>query len=528
MSIPKEPRQLMINIMYLVLTALLALNVSAEIFNAFKIVDKGLVKSNQALDKQNMTLPAQIKKSSERDSNLKIYADRTDSVSEISKEASQYFEDLIVKLIDDTGDKDGTISDGDYVIKNGLRKDLKGKKNKDYATRTLYEEGEGEEIKQKLYDLKTAFASFADEEDRDSLFNVLAIDIDEKTWKDKKKKNWSELMFKQMPVQAIIPIFRKFSNDIKSSETTMMSYLANKVGLVDDVKLDQFNVTASPKKSYIIKGEPYEAEIFLTAFAGESSKTGISIRVGNQNLPINSEGKAVYKTTPNSLGEKKYSATISVTNPVTKETETYTNDFSYEVGERSVAVSATKMNVFYMGVDNPIEISAAGVASNNIKVSMGGAGAATINKGPNGTYIVKATNPTRNNEYATVNVSADGFTAKKDFRIKRIPDPVAEFARKRGGNLSSGEFKAQDGVFPILKNFDFEARCNISGYRVVRVARRKDPEIEVNAGGKFSPAVKRIISKATPGDRFFFEGIKCKCPGDIAPRDLGSMSFQIK
>ncbi len=528
MSIPKEPRQLMINIMYLVLTALLALNVSAEIFNAFKIVDKGLVKSNKALDNQNAALPSQIKKSAERDSKLKVYAERTDSVSQISKDASKYFDELIVKLIDDTGDKDGVISDGDYVMKDGQRKDLKGKKNKDYATRILYDGGEGEEIKQMLYDLKDQFAALADPEDRDSLRNVLAIDIDEDTWKAKKKKNWSELMFKQMPVQAIIPIFRKFENDIKASETTMMSYLANKVGLVEDVKLDQFNVTASPKKSYIIKGEPYEAEIFLTAFAGETSKTGISVRVGNQNLPINSEGKAVYKATPNSLGEKKYTATISVTNPVTKETKTYSNDFSYEVGERSVAVSATKMNVFYMGVDNPLEVSAAGVASNDIRVTMGGGGAATIKKGPNGTYIVNATRPTSNNNPATVNVSAGDFSAKKEFRIKRIPDPVAKLSGKRGGNMNSGEFKAQDGVFAILENFDFDARCNISGYRVVRVARRKDPVVAVNAGGRYSGETKRVIAQATPGDRFYFEGIKCKCPGDAAPRDLGSMSFAIK
>ena len=527
MSIPKEPRQLMINIMYLVLTALLALNVSAEIFNAFKIVDKGLVKSNKALETQNSLLPASIKESAKRDKKLATYAERTDSVRAVSKEATTFFNELIVKLIDDTGDKDGVISDGDYVMKDGKRKDLKGKKNKDYATRILFTRGDGELIKQKLIDLRSDFASFADPEERDSLEGVLSIDIDDETWKAKKKKNWSELMFKQMPVQAIIPIFRKFNNDIKSSESTMMNYLANKVGLVKDVKLDQFNVTASPKKSYIIKGEPYEAEVFLTAFASESSETGISINVGGRNLPINSEGKAFYKTTPNSLGEKKYTASITVTNPVTNEKKTYKNDFSYEVGERSLAVSATQMNVFYLGVDNPIEVSAAGVASSKVKVSMGGAGAATVKKGPKGTYIVNATRPTKKGEFAKVNVSAEGFTASKNFRIKRIPDPVAKLSGKRGGSMNSGEFKAQDGVFAILENFDFNAKCNVSGYRVVRVARRKDPQVAVNAGGRFSADSKRVIAMAAPGDSFYFENIKCKCPGDVGPRDLGSMSFKI-
>ena len=119
MSIPKEPRQLMINIMYLVLTALLALNVSAEIFNAFKIVNTSLEKSNDALDVKNAQLIPVIKKSAKKDSELQVYADRTDSVAELSKVSAQFFSDLIDEMIDQTGDKNGEPDDGDYVIKNG-------------------------------------------------------------------------------------------------------------------------------------------------------------------------------------------------------------------------------------------------------------------------------------------------------------------------------------------------------------------------------------------------------------------------
>ena len=518
----------MINIMYLVLTALLALNVSAEIFNAFKIVDKGLVASNKTLDVQNKNLPAQIKESAKKDSKFDIYAARTDSVSAISKVATDTINAIIVRLIDGTGNKNGVIDAGDH-IKDDMTKDLKGKKNKDYATRVLYEGGEGDRFKAMLMQVKQDLSKLADPADVDSMFNTLPLNLKEtEKVAEQKGKGWSEMMFKQMPVQAIIPIFRKFENDIKSSESNMMAYLANKVGLDNkDVKLDQFNVTSSPKKSYIIKGDPYEAEIFLTAFAGETSKAGISVRVGGQSLPVNNEGKAIYKTTPNSIGEKKYSATISVTNPVTNETKTYSNDFSYEVGERSVAVSATKMNVFYLGVKNPVQVSAAGVPSKDVKVSLSGGGAATITRdGAN--WVVNATKHTTKGNPAFVNVSAPGLNEKREFRIKRIPDPVAKLSGKRGGSMNSGEFKAQDGVFAILENFDFDAKCNVSGYRIVRVAKRKDPDVAVNAGGRYGGEAKRVITQATPGDRYYFENIKCKCPGDLGPRDLGSMSFLIK
>ena len=94
--------------------------------------------------------------------------------------------------------------------------------------------------------------------------------------------------------------------------------------------------------------------------------------------------------------------------------------------------------------------------------------------------------------------------------------------------MPSGTFKAQQGVLPELENFDFDAKCNIAGFRLVRVAKRQDAEFATNPGGRFNADSNRLKSKAVAGDRFFFENIKCKCPGDKAARDLGTMSFVIK
>lgn len=94
--------------------------------------------------------------------------------------------------------------------------------------------------------------------------------------------------------------------------------------------------------------------------------------------------------------------------------------------------------------------------------------------------------------------------------------------------MSSGEFKAQGGITPALENFDFDAKCDIVGFQVVRVPKRADAIIAINRGGRYVAEASRVVTKATAGDRFFFENIKCKCPGDPAPRDLGTMSFSIK
>ena len=521
MSIPKEPRQLMINIMYLVLTALLALNVSAEIFNAFEMVDDGLSAASATLDKSNAALPELIKVGAKKKASLQTYADRIDGITSVSQEASDYIDGIKDMLIDESGTPDGTVNDLDYVEIKGGKKELRGKKAYDAVTRIMVDEGKGAELLAKMKEFKAKFVAIADEEDKADHEKSIPIEIDEEAWKvsPNKKKDWADYTFGHMPLGATMPIFSKFKNDIKAAESASLNYLAGKVGTTTDVVLDKFTVVSAPVKSYIIKGEKFETDVFLSAAAGGDSNTGISISVNGRNVKTDKDGVAKFSESASSVGIKKYSASITVTNPSTGEKKSYKKQFEYEVGERSVAISASKMNVFYIGVDNPVEVSAAGVASNQVKVSMDGG---SINRNGDGTYTVKVTKPSNN---AKVNVSAPGMNASKEFRVKRIPDPIPKLSKHRGGAISSGELKAQPGVLPVLENFDFEARCNIVGFRLVRVAPRSDAEPVANKGGKFTGDSKRLIGKAAPGDRFFFEDIKCKCPGDAAARNLGGMNF---
>ena len=535
MSIPKEPRQLMINIMYLVLTAMLALNVSAEIFNAFKIVDKGLIKSNKALEESNKALPELIRDGAKKKKALEQYAERIEPSQELSKTMTQEIEDIMHYLIDASGNQDGEYNDADYVFKDGKKTStLRGKKNTDVTTRLLVKEGRGEELKKQLMEYRQGILDLVDEEDRASFANEIPTIIDDETWKEKaatKSKNakfdWSTFNFKQMPVQALLPVFRKFQNDVISTEATYLNYLANKVGTSTDVVLDKFTVVSSPEKTYVINGETFKTEVFMSASASAESNTGVSITVNGRPLSLNNEGVAEYSTKANGVGKKKYDVEASIKNPVTGEVQSFKRSYEYEVGERSATISAAKMNVFYIGVDNPVEVSVAGVASNQVKVSMTGDGGGTISKNSDGTYNVKVTKPTKQGSFANVKLTAPGFTASKEFRVKRIPDPIPMLSNSRGGKMGSGTFKAQPGILPRLQGFDFDAKCNIAGFNVVRVPRREDPEQAVNPGGTFRADAKRVINKAKPGDRFFFENIKCKCPGDPAGRDLGTMSFII-
>ena len=521
MSIPKEPRQIMINIMYLVLTALLALNVSAEIFNAFKVVDSSMVKSNTALDDSNDKMPEAIKAGAKKRESLAVYADRVDPTRQIAQEFDSYIQHIIDTMITITG---GYVPDPE----TGAPTDkLKGEKEKNVTTRLLVDKGVGEQMKAKINEYRDKYIALLDPDDVATYSDDIALGVDDKTWKTKKKKTWSEMNFNHMPLQAAIPILRKFQNDNKNSEATILNYLATKVGTTTDVVLDKFAVVSAASKSYVIRGDTYEADIYLSAFAGADSKTGISITVDGRSLPVDAEGIAKYSATASSVGVKKYTASINVLNPVTNETQTFKKEFEYEVGERSVSVSATKMNVFYMGVPNPVEVSAAGVPSNQVQVSMSGAGGGSISRNSDGTFTVTVTSQTKKDEFAYINVSAPGLSAKREFRTKRIPDPVAKLSSSQGGSMSSGEFKAQRGLFAVLENFDFDAKCEIIGYQLVRVPRRQDPQPATNRGGPYGAEAKSIVDQAKAGDTYYFEDVKAKCPGDASGRTINQLVFKI-
>ncbi|MEI2695417.1 MAG: GldM family protein [Saprospiraceae bacterium] len=523
MSIPKQPRQLMINIMYLVLTALLALNVSAEIFNAFKLVNNSLKDSNAALDKSNDALVPSIDKRSKAKPEFARFAERAPMAVQYGKEFTEYVNSVLDDLIDKSGNKNGSVDDGDYIVV-GDHKDLKGKKNKDVTTREMVNNKKGVELKNKILEYRTKFLSLIDDSLRTSMEAEISLNIDDETWKHSKNKHsWEEFTFKQMPLGACLPIFTKFINDAKSSENAVLNHFSKKLS-GEDVVLDKFTVISSPKKNYVIKGEPFETTIALAASTSKSTSTKVGLSVNGSNLTVSAEGEAIWKTVPGDVGIKKYTAVASVTNPVTNKTDTYRKEFEFEVGERSCNVAAEKMNVFYIGVDNPVAISAAGIPSNQLTVSASGGGI-NMNKQGGGKYIATVSTPGE----ATITLSGGGLQATGfKFRVKRIPTPIPMLSDKRGGAMPNGVFKAQQGVIPVLEGFEFDAKCTIQGYNLVRVAPRQDAQIVANTGGRFSPQASALINAAKPGDRYLFELIKGRCPGDAAARDLGDMSFQIK
>ena len=526
MSIPKEPRQLMINIMYLVLTAMLALNVSAKIINAFFVIDRGIKTSNARLADANDISVRDMERNAAQ--NKERYGKLVSTAKEVqakSKEFIAYVETLREAMVDQTG--------GYFPAEEETHGGQpKGYKNKDVTTRYLVNQGNGAKLEQRvnatreeligmLRSMKGIKGLAIKEEELQNLEKSIALQITEKDWKKGRGvKNWSQYTFNQLPLAAAFPLLTKFQNDMKSSEAAILNYLSSLIGK-SEVKVDQFIPISSPIKSYIIAGEQFESTISVGA-TSKSFNDNVSIRVNGAALKVEN-GSAKYTAGSSEPGVKSYKVDIAVKNPTTGEVFSNSETFEYEVGRRSVTVSADKMNVFYMGVENPVTVAAAGVSSNDLRVSFGGN--VTRTGGGGNKFTVRGTSPGK----ATVTVSGGGLKATSfEFRVKQIPDPVAEINGSTGGEIGNGVLKAQGGVIPVLKGFDFEARCDILGFQVIYVPRRQDPIPVTNPGGAFSAAARNVINQAKPGDQYIFDNIRAKCPGDAAGRKINNISFKVQ
>lgn len=549
MSIPKEPRQLMINLMYLVLTAMLALNVSAEVMNAFVTIGDSLqdtaTTTDQALNDQEKALKKLLAEDSKKD--FKALEPGVANVRSIVKEFNSYINGIKDQLIDGSGNRNGEVDEEDFKIdkKSGL-KVMKGKKNKDVTTRLLAESDLGDELMNRIEktreDLIKSYsetlnnpelAAAAGFRKTDGSIDQEAIDADIKSFADNislgidqdwasktDKKSWKEYRFKQLPALPATTLLTTFQADAKNAEALAVGKLAEKAG-GKEIVFDKFFPVINAKKAYVIKGEKFEAEISLGAYSSDIKPENIVLTVDGRQVPMGADGVATYSNTTSSTGAKKIKLSARVTNPLTGEVSTETSEFEYEVGVRSATVSADKMNVFYIGVDNPISVAVAGANSNEIKVNCSGCSVT----GSGGKYNVRVDRPGE----ATINVSGGGLpNTPFQFRAKRIPDPVAKLGKKQDGSMGTGEFKAQGGVIAWLENFDFDAKCQIQGFNLVRVPKRQDPVDNPNRGGKYDSKSSRMVQAAKPGDTYYFENVKARCPGDKAGRKINSMVFRIK
>ena len=503
MALPKEPRQKMINLMYLVLTALLALNVSSEILNAFKVVDASLKTSNNNLAAANTTLYASLKDKLTRPEsqvNARIWQPKAEEAKKLSDDLYAYINSLKTELMKAS---DLKMVDG----KESFKED-----NLDAATRLFDTQGKGKELEDKLAAYKIAMLKL-DTSINTKFASTFPVDVTPPVGQDGTKKDFTNAYFHMTPTVAALTLLSKFQNNVKNAENQVVTYCHSKIGEVV-VHMDKVGVLTGMNATYLMPGQ----ELIVTAGVGAySSSSNPQISINGSPATVEN-GQATYKTTVSGTGE--HSVAINVTfkgedgKPVT-----VPSVVKYTVGTPGgAAIMLDKMNVFYIGVPNPITISS-GSGWDKTSVSITGG----TMSGSNGNRVVTVSGGTA----ASITVTADGKSSKFDFRVKTIPDPIGMVGPSKGGRMQSNIFKAQDFLRAELQNFDFDARFSVTGATVYFAGAGFANSGSVQTGtitsGSLAP-IKSKIDLCKPGSTVTFDDLKVVGP-DGRSRTIPPVSF---
>ncbi|ULQ56315.1 gliding motility protein GldM [Flavihumibacter rivuli] len=511
MALPKEPRQKMINMMYLVLTALLALNVSSEILNAFKTVNHSITTASGIVDEKNATtfksFEQKLKdpKSAEK---AAIWFPKAQQAKKLSDDMSKYLEDLKIELKKE--------SKGENI---GTAEEKFSEDNLDASTRLLVEGAKGDELYKKLQDYKNQMLAIVPEMKAQFEKSLpLDLNIPKSQTGSIANNDWKSAYFRMTPTIAALTILSKFQNDVKNSEAQVVDYCHKEIGEVE-VVFDEFQAFAGTNSTYLMPGQELEITAGVGAFSKAAKPT---VTVNGAAVALNNEGAAVYKTTVSGAGEKSVNVNVSFTKP-DGTPATLNKTIKYTVGIPSGAsVFLEKMNVLYLGVENPVTVSAGSAGKEKMKVGFTGG---SITPAGGDRYIIK---PTQSGP-ANITVTVDGKTSSFAMRCKPLPDPVAMVGGQKGGSISAAQFKAQGGLIAKLMDSEFDAPFQIVSYTLgANGGAFQTYQQAANEGPRWSGGnASSIVTRATPGTTVYFDQIRVKGP-DGKVRELPGIYFNLK
>ena len=525
-----SPRQKMIGMMYLVLTAMLALNVSKEAVEAFKKVDKGLTQTiTNYSNKNNLIYQEFDRAAAENPAKAGKYKTAAYQVKERADEAFNFIQDLKIQIIK-KAEKDPetpAVKGNEVIIEEVKRID---------DTNVPSEILIGANENGKANDLKALLAEY-----RQFLITTLegknptaeealkkSLNTDDGKNKDGETEKWANLNFQTLPLVAVICILSEYQVSVRNGETEVLNYLYSQID-ASSFKFNKLTPIVIPTANYVTLGSNYEAQVFISA-TDTTQKPDIT--VGGTKLAIDETGKGLYRAQATSIGPKKWGGIIALRAP-DGSIKSYDFDASYFVGEPNVIVSPTAMNVMYNGISNPIDVSVPGISPDKIKIKVvNGTFSTEKVKNSKGEFFKGAwsVKPAAVGQDVQVLVSADmnGKTVQYPpypFRVKPLPTPVAIFGGKSTGSISRADALAQQGVFAIMPDFDFELSYTVTGFTVFYTDKGMDIEESCN-GSTFTPKQRQALNGLTRGKNLMIKDIKAVGP-DGKTRDLNSIILKI-
>lgn len=511
MALPAEPRQKMINLMYLVLTAMLALNVSAEILNAFKTVDRSLTTTNNTINNSTSTVMNSFQEKMNRAESAdkaKEWFPKAKQAQDLTAELNTYINGLKSTILAGAGFDPA--KNGDSTFKED---------NQDIATRIMVEEGKGKELHARLTQYKQQLASIAPQLSAQVNTYLQQIDLTTPPSRNATSKTWEGTYFHMVPTVAAITMLSKFQNDIKTTENHVVSLFHEQVGKVE-VIFDKFAPIVGQSTNYLMPGQ----ELTITAGVGAfNSQSQPQISIGGRSAQV-VDGVASVTTNVGGVGSGSVPISIRYKDQ-NGQLKTFNTEAKYTVGQSSTSISLDKMNVLFIGVDNPVTIAASGGAE-QINATISGGGGSLTKVGA-GKYVARVNSVT---DDCKINVSVGGKqTGAQVFRVRTIPDPTPVVGRFQSGeNVPASQFRVQGGVGAFLKDFFFDAQFKVTGFRITGDGEGFDDLMEANVqGNTWNGPAQNIVNRVRPGSFITIEDIRCVGP-DGRTRKLPSLLFNVK
>ncbi len=531
-----SPRQKMIGMMYLVLTALLALNISKEIVLAFVLINEGLEVTTENLNKKNKQTYSDFEfQEKQNPGKVRDYRVKALTIKRLSDEMEKYIEDLKKEIMGRADNlskqKQDTIT-LEYVEskdENNIPAEIMIGSSSDGSS------GKARELKNKINEYKSKIGAILKEVEQKThipaKINLGLETKDPALDKEGIKYTWETHFFGHFPLAPVITNLSKLQSDVRNAEADAINFLYSQIS-ARDFKFDTLAAKVIPKSSYVVIGQEYEADVFVAAFSTTQNPQILigqvdSVKhemIGKADSITVERGVGKYIVKPTTEGPQKWGGLINVKSP-DGTVKSYPFKAEYLSAKPSAVVSPEKMNVLYIGIPNPISVSVSGFAAEKIFPSISSGSLS----GSRGKYTANV----MTEGDATISVSAETEPGKKQnmgqfkFRVKKLPNPVAKIATKKGGPIGKAILSAQVGIVAEMENFEFEGvNFKVISFDMTIAGKGREPMFSSSRSNSFSSEMLGMFGKLRLADKVYFENIKAIGPGGDT-RTLSPVSFVI-
>ncbi len=499
------PRQKMINLMYVVLMAMLAMNVSSDVLNGFQLVDEGLNRSKDNSNSQNeaiyQTLEAAMKQNPEK---TREWYDRAKNVRSMSDSLYNFVEELKLKIVRE--------ADGEEADLN----DIKSRDNLEASTHVMLAPGVGQggQLKNSIDSFREKVVKMVNDSAQQKIINSnlsTEVPLKAKTL----GKNWQEYMFENTPVVAAVTLLTKIQTDLRHAEGEILHQLVSNID-VKDIRVNQISAFVIPNAQTVVRGGKFTAQIVMAAV---DTTQRPDIYVGNTLLK-SSNGR--YETVCGSTGDFTLKGYIQMRNG---NGEMIRREFSqpYTVVEPSATVSASLMNMLYAGYKNPISVSVPGVPINKVNLSMTNG---SLTKSGNGEYIAV---PSKVGEDVTFTVTAENEGRQQEmgkftFHVRKLPDPTGYIqytdakgntTRFKGGRISKQAIMSAGGIGAAIDDGILDITFKVLGFQTYFVDNMGNVVPEASNSASFTPSQLAKIRSLNRGKLFNISSIRVIGPDGI-------------